>query len=207
MSKVESAIKWMENTANNNAHGYDQIYRWGEKGDFDCSSAVITAYEQAGIPLKTNGATYTGNMYSAAMKCGFKDVTSSINLATGAGLVRGDILLNEARHVAMYCGNGMEVEASINEKGGARGGQPGDQTGREFLIRPYRNYPWNKILRYPETPMKNQNAKKGKISVEEAARNVIAGKYGNGDERKKKLKELGLDPDKVQKKVNKLLKS
>ena len=55
--------------------------------------------------------------------------------------------------------------------------------------------------------MKNQNAKKGKISVEEAARNVIAGKYGNGDERKKKLKELGLDPDKVQKKVNKLLKS
>lgn len=41
-----------------------------------------------------------------------------------------------------------ETEASINEKGTAHGGQPGDQTGKEFLIRSYRNYPWNCILRY-----------------------------------------------------------
>ena len=30
MSKTEQAISWMENTARNNAHGYDQRYRWGE---------------------------------------------------------------------------------------------------------------------------------------------------------------------------------
>jgi len=58
------------------------------------------------------------------------------------------VLLNEAHHVAMYCGNGKEVEASINEKGTAHGGKPGDQTGKEFLIRSYRNYPWNCVLRY-----------------------------------------------------------
>lgn len=49
---------------------------------------------------------------------------------------------------AMYCGDGKEVEASINEKGTAHGGKPGDQTGKEFLIRSYRNYPWTNILRY-----------------------------------------------------------
>ena len=44
---------------------------------------------------------------------------------------------------------GKEVEASINEKGlTAHGGKPGDQTGKEFLIRSYRNYPWNCVLRY-----------------------------------------------------------
>ena len=159
ISKVEAAIQWMEMTAADDSHGYDQVYRWGEKGDYDCSSAVITAYEKAGVPLKSNGATYTGNLKQVALKLGFKDVTSQVNLATGEGLQRGDILLNEVHHVAMYCGNGKQVEASINEKGGARNGQPGDQTGREFLIRPYRNYPWNCALRYTaggtvESPVK-----------------------------------------------------
>ena len=44
-------------------HGYDQDDRWGLYGDYDCSSAVITAWESAGVPVKTHGATYTGNMY------------------------------------------------------------------------------------------------------------------------------------------------
>lgn len=148
MSNIEKAVEWMEKTAKDNSHGYDQVCRWGEKGDFDCSGAVITALKKAGIDLKKSGATYTGNIRPAALKNGFEDVTSSINLKTGKGLKRGDILLKEFHHVAMYCGNGMEVEASINEKGTATGGKPGDQTGREFLIRSYRNYPWDHILRY-----------------------------------------------------------
>lgn len=148
MTKTEKAILQMEAWAKDNSHGYDQAYRWGEKGDYDCSSAVITAWELAGIPVKSRGATYTGNMYQVFLACGFKDVTKAVNLATGAGLKRGDVLLNHTHHTAMYCGNGKEVEASINEKGTATGGRPGDQTGREFLIQLYRNYPWNAVLRY-----------------------------------------------------------
>lgn len=150
VTKIEKAVRQMETWANDPAHGYDQVYRWGERGDYDCSSAIIQACQNAGIPVKTGGATYTGNMYGVFLKNGFKDVTASVNLATGAGLQRGDVLLNHARHVAMYCGKGMEVEASINEKGTATGGRPGDQTGKEFLIRPYRNYPWNVVLRHVE---------------------------------------------------------
>lgn len=148
MSVVEKAVKQMEAWAQDNSHGYDQIYRWGEKGDYDCSAAVIQACENAGIPVKTGGATYTGNMLSVFKRCGFVDVTAQVNRTTGSGLVRGDVLLNTTHHAAMYCGNGKEVEASINEKGTATGGKPGDQTGREFLIRSYRNYPWTHILRY-----------------------------------------------------------
>ncbi len=155
MTKTEKAIRWMEDTARNNSHGYDQIYRWGEKGDYDCSSAVYMAWVNAGIPVKDYsfqkyGCAYTGIMKTVFIHFGFHDVTSKVNLATGAGLQRGDILLNEKHHVAMYCGNGLEVEASINERGTATGGKPGDQTGREFLIRAYRNYPWNVVLRYTE---------------------------------------------------------
>ena len=81
---------------------------------------------------------------------GFNDVTKSVTRSTGKGLKRGDVLLNTKHHVAMYCGDGKEVEASVNEKGKATGGVPGDQTGREFLIRPYRNFPWDTVLRYNE---------------------------------------------------------
>lgn len=151
MNKAEKATQQMEEWANNERHGYDQIYRWGEKGDYDCSSAVIQAWENAGVPVKSNGATYTGNMYDVFTSLGFQDVTGQVYLSTGEGLKRGDVLLNKAHHTAMYCGNGKEVEASINEKGTAAGGSPGDQTGKEFLIRSYRNYPWNCVLRYQES--------------------------------------------------------
>jgi len=147
-SKIENAVSIMENMASDNSYGYDQKYRWGEKGDYDCSSAVITAWEVAGVKVKSTGATYTGNMRAAFMKCGFQDVTSKVNLTTGAGLKRGDVLLNTSYHTAMYCGNGKLVEASINEKGTITGGKPGDQTGREFWKHSYYNYPWNYVLRY-----------------------------------------------------------
>ena len=148
MNVIESAVKRMENWAADNSHGYDQEYRWGEYGDYDCSSAVISAWELAGVPVKTSGATYTGNMRGVFLRCGFKDVTGSVSMADGAGMQRGDVLLNYENHCAIYCGGGQEVEASINEKGTVTGGQPGDQTGREFLVRPYRNYPWDCVLRY-----------------------------------------------------------
>lgn len=146
MSVIEIATKQMEAWSADDSHGYDQTRRWGP--DFDCSSAVISAWELAGVPVKTNGATYTGNMRGVFLRCGFEDVTGNVDLASGTGLQRGDVLLNIQQHTAMYCGNGMEVESSINENGGVTGGQSGDQTGREFLVRPYRNYPWDCVLRY-----------------------------------------------------------
>ena len=150
MTKTEKAISNMEKWALDDIHGYDQRYRWGEFGDYDCSSAVIQSWENAGVPVKSAGASYTGNIPDVFPKFGFTNVIGYVNLANGAGLQRGDILLNRWNHVAMYCGSGKEVEASINEHGGVVGGQPGDQTGQEFLIRSYRNYPWDHVYRYNE---------------------------------------------------------
>lgn len=170
MTKTEKAIRQMETWAKDNSHGYDQDYRWGEKGDYDCSSAIISAWENAGVPVKSKGATYTGDMRTAFLSCGFKDITNKVNVATGAGLIRGDVLLNTVHHTAMYCGNGKEVEASINEKGTAHGGKPGDQTGKEFLIRSYRNYPWNCILRYAGDQTVTSDAEKKQNTVAYVAR-------------------------------------
>ena len=170
MTKAEKAIRQMETWAKDDSHGYDQDYRWGEEGDYDCSSAVIQAWQNAGVPVKAKGATYTGDMREVFLNCGFIDITGKVNISTGAGLLRGDVLLNTVHHVAMYCGNGQEVEASINEKGTAHGGQPGDQTGKEFLIRSYRNYPWDSVLRYKE----NVSSDSATTSDTEKKQNTVA---------------------------------
>lgn len=157
MTKIESATQWMINLANDNSHGYDQSNRWGP--NYDCSSAVISAWQQAGVPVKTNGASYTGNMKSVFLRTGFSEVKSQIVLSNGSGLKRGDVLLNQASHTAMYIGNGQIVHASINEFGGITGGQTGDQTGKEICIRSYYNKPWDSVLRYQDggTPAPDPN--------------------------------------------------
>ena len=150
MSKINNAVAWAVDTAANANHGYDQIHRWGP--DYDCSSFLITAWEQAGVPVKTAGATYTGNMRSVFLANGFDDVTAKVNLSSGAGLQKGDIVLNIVNHTAMCVSSESRrlVMASANELGTAVNGQPGDQTGGEIKVRSYYNYPWDCVLRYRE---------------------------------------------------------
>ena len=54
--------------------------------------------------------------------------------------------------------------------------------------------------------IKKQTTKKPK-TITEIAQEVIDGKWGTGDERRKKLQKAGYDPDEVQKDVNAILKA
>lgn len=150
----DAAASWIESIAADDSYGYDQASRWGEQKSFDCSSLVITAYKKAGVPLS---CTFTGNMKADMLAKGFKDVTKKISLASGSGLIRGDVLLHEVQHTAMFVGAGMMVHAAGNEYGKAVGGKSGDQTGREIVKTAYFNFGksgWDCVLRYEkdETP-------------------------------------------------------
>ena len=201
MSKIEKAVQNMISMANNDIHGYDQSKRWGP--NYDCSSAVITALENAGIPAKSKGATYTGNMRRVLLNIGFSEIINKVNISTGEGLQRGDICLRENGHVVMYIGNNQIVHSSINEKGTTTGGKTGDQTGKEFCVRSYYNGKWNSILRYAESKTEETSQKK---SVDEVAREVIAGKWGNGNDRKTRLSQAGYSYTEVQQRVNQIIK-
>lgn len=159
MLKREVAVQLMKHLVEHNWHGYSQYSRWGdgegtcdvtiggqvfklEQGDRDCSSAIISAYEAAGISC--GGATYTGNMRSLMTKTGnFKWHPMSSGYVAQAG----DVYLNELYHTAMCltAEPDMLMEFSISETGGIDGAE-GDQTGQESHTRAYYNYPWNGIL-------------------------------------------------------------
>lgn len=175
---IEKAVTWALQIAQDPAHGYDQTRRWGP--DYDCSSLMISAWQQAGVPVKDAGASYTGNMAHVFLRCGFEDVTAEINLSTGAGLQRGDVLLNVRHHTAMSIGGGQIVHASINENGRAAGGKSGDQTGREICVRSYYKYSkgWDKVLRYVGS-RKEADGQKGGTSVKQYAGVVNVSSYLN----------------------------
>lgn len=171
-SAASKAVKWAVSIAEDDSHGYDQGSRWG--ADYDCSSLVIQAYENAGVPVKTNGATYTGNMVSVFISCGFIDITSQVNLQTGSGMIAGDVVWKTS-HVEMVSSPGFLVGATSNENGGATGGAIGDQTGEEIAVRAYYNSPWEKVLRYvgdgsaPTTPISGNRF----LSMSEMQNNAI----------------------------------
>lgn len=160
LSVEERAAQLMEHLCTHSAHGYSQPNRAGvgtgggkgetitltdgskvqiSIGDRDCSSAAIECYAALGVDC--GGATYTGNM----RRC----MTGTGNFTWIADLSqrqRGDILLNESHHTAMYLGGGKLGQFSISEHGTVTGTR-GDQTGYESNIKAYYNYPWNGILR------------------------------------------------------------
>lgn len=144
MTVIEKAVQWAINTANDNSHGYSQADRWGP--DYDCSSFVITAYQQAGLALREAGASYTGNMRNAFLSCGFFDATNLVNLGSGGGIQAGDVLLNYSAHTCIAIGAGRVANCRTDE------GHPqaGDQSGNEIRLQSYWNYPWNCVLRYKE---------------------------------------------------------
>lgn len=160
MNKIGAAVELAKCMASDGKHGYDQAHRWGP--DYDCSSLLITVWEQAGVPVRTGGATYTGNMREVFLRCGFADVTSEVSLGDGRGLEAGDVLLNHRNHTAMMVDKYNLVQARINELGTVTGGQTGDQTGGEIAVRSYYNFPWDCVLRY-----KDNDGEAGEQTAEE----------------------------------------
>lgn len=108
----------------------------------------------------------------------------------------GDICLkfngDTYTHNFYYMGNG-KVADSI----GSNGKVP---INNQIAIRDYKNYSAKIIIRY--TGLDNNTPKK---TIDELAHEVIDGKWGSGETRKKRLTEAGYDYDAVQARVNELL--
>lgn len=154
---IEKAV-WLAKEIADGDYGYSQPHRDGaygrEPSDFDCSSLVTYCWQSAGVPVRDAGASTTSNMYKPFIKCGFKDVSSQIDFATGKGLRMGDVLLHpydgERGHTEMMLNSTTICGARRDENGkdGWEGSQPGDQTGHEIEYSAYYNFPWTYVLRY-----------------------------------------------------------
>ena len=113
----------------------------------DCSAIAAGIAWAAGYPVNISGTCFTGNLDVLMRNAGWQ----VIKFKSLSQVRPGDMVLKKLRHVVNVLSDTEWLSAQSNEKGKRLGGQPGDQTGREVVIRkPYiRSGGWDYILRPP----------------------------------------------------------
>ena len=117
----------------------------------DCSSLTMGLYWLAGYKINISGTCATINAADLARDAGFQ-VLSFTSLSD---VREGDALLTPGHHIVPVYresdGSLKCLSAEYNEFGKATGGKPGDQTGKEVVVRPLyiRSGGWTYILRPP----------------------------------------------------------
>ncbi|MBE6720628.1 MAG: hypothetical protein E7571_08275 [Ruminococcaceae bacterium] len=114
------------------------------------------------------------------------------------------VLVFMDHHVGVYIGDGYVIEAKGHKYGVVKTALKG-RGWTKWGYCPYITY--EEAPKKPTTQPTTKPSSSGKKTVAEIAKEVIEGKWGNGDERKKKLKAAGYDYNAVQKEVNKQLSS
>lgn len=152
----KAALAWAVDIANDDRHGYSQSTRWGNP-NYDCSSLVISAYENAGIPVHSKyGATYTGNMKKAFVATGLFEW---IPINEVKKVYPGDVFL-ASDHTEMYYGKGSEGELLNVGAHTNRDGRDGDSSGTEINIKTSGHH-WDGVLHY----VGNKNVTSGSTGV------------------------------------------
>jgi len=198
----------------------------------DCSAGVISIVRAAGGLLGVNNlkhlsATYTGNMRAGFRMAGFQVLTASKYLTSDKYLRRGDILLNDTHHTAINLTNGTAIASAAAEmiwrgdKGAAvtavqkkliAAGYDIGSSGADGDFGPATEQAVKRFqaangLTVDGIVGPSTRAALEKSGVETIAREVIAGKWGIGSDRKKRLEAAGYNYAAVQAAVNRLLKS
>ena len=232
--KVRKMIASMAKAAAvNNKIGYDQSERytfWEHLKasnydpaqitiacEADCSSGVAAIVKAAGYRLgneKMKNVSiylYTGNMRAGLKAAGFEVLTDSKYLTSDAYLLEGDILLNDNAHVATNLTTGSKASGtsapskSINEVAkeviNGKWGNGSDRTNRLTAA----GYDAKAVQNEVNRILKG-NATTPSKSINEVAKEVINGKWGNGSDRTNRLTAAGYDAKVVQNEVNRILR-
>ena len=129
-----------------------------------------------------SGANYgsngwtTGTMKAALQALGYKIITAAEYLTSSAYCVRGAIYVKAGSHTVCGLDNGAKAGQTLSKAGLSSGGGSASGAGC------------------------------GKKPIDQVAREVAAGKWGNGADRKKRLEAAGYNYAQVQTAVNKIYK-
>ena len=156
--------------------GY-QEHPWNE-GAYNC---LIRQYTSAGKLSGYNGNLDLNKAYISATSWR-KLATKAVKIAT-IKPVKKSINTIAREVLAGKWGNGTDRKASLTKAG----------------------YDYNKVQAAVNKLVKASQMSQDKI-INAVAYEVIAGRWGNGQERINRLKAVGYDPDKIQKRVNELMK-
>ena len=171
---------------------------------FDCNNLVMSViYGWKGDESKTyGGADYSKPTWYTTETL----LSACTNISTNFNVIDRGELVGMKGHVGVYIGNGIVVECTPKWKNCVQFTNLGN-------LSQYKNGNYRLWSKHGKLPFIDYNqsggttVEKPKVkSNDEIAREVIQGKWGNGQERKKRLTEAGYDYKVIQGIVNKLMK-
>lgn len=147
MINLDLSIARARVIANDNKYGYSQTRR-DEEFEGDCSSNTVDCLNAGGFNFSLHLTTDT--MLKPLLAAGFVDVTKSVDLVTGKGLLPADVCLRpktktRGGHVILVL---REDGAEIFQNAGDFDGKRGDSSGKEILVQRFYNSPFKYVLRY-----------------------------------------------------------
>lgn len=198
--------EWDENDARVPKTGDIIFYDWQDKGSGDNHGTP----DHVGIVEKVSGSTIT------VIEGNYKDSVRRRTLRVNGRYIRGYGVPKYETDVILRKGNtGAAVKAMqqlLIDCGYSCGSDGADGI--------FGQNTYNALLIFQSTHGLTQDGEYGPatktalqkvynsshLTIEQAAKNVLAGKYGNGETRKKNIEKLGLDYAAVQARVNELLR-
>lgn len=150
----------------------------------DASDIVLTKFE---APSNANSYKITRRQYSNQMYDICKDLKVQ-TIKQQEGKNNNNMLIDFTKYYGKISNSGGD------ERGKAKGGQAGDQTGNQWNIRNWYNRPWACILRYPDPAVRQLIAI---LSIEAANNNKIGYDQSQRHTYWQALKEANYRPSKI----------
>jgi len=187
--------EWYEKNVDKDANNYD----FGASGVAWCAMFVSWVFNQAKAKCAGLPGAYCPTMLAAAKKA--KKIVLAKNAKPG-DVVYFDWDGGVSDHVGIVESNNTKDGYLVTIEGNTDSGIVARKTRYYGTVAGVARPNYKASATKPATKPTTKPAPKK--TVDEIAKEVMAGKWGNGDERKKKLKAAGYDYDKVQAKVNEL---
>ena len=197
VEKAKKAGIWVENDGYVPKTGDQVLYDWDDSGKGD----------NTGWPDHIGVVDYVSGGTIHVIECNISNTVGYRNLAVNGKFIRGFVTPNYAKKATSSGGSTPPApQKSITEVAKeVIAGQWGNGDFRKNSLAAA-GYDYNAVQAEVNRILKGQASKPTK-SVDEVAKEVVAGKWGNGSDRKAKLEAAGYNYDTVQKKVNQLLSS
>lgn len=202
MGDIKKAIKWMEDhhrTKGN--YPYSMVRRYGNPG-FDCSSSVHYALIAGGFLPKTAMIGNTESLFALARQGKvLKEIFSYDEVQSGDIFIRGGegTSLGAKGHTGMFYKKDGIIHSNYSNNGISKNDLSSYLT--YFLDRKR-----SANERYFRPIPQEESKAVVKKSVSEIAKEVVAGKWGVGQDRVRKLENAGYSYKEVQDEVNRQLR-
>ena len=196
VAMAKAAGIWVENDGYVPNKGDHVLYDWDDNGNGDCT----------GWPDHIGIVDYVTGNTIVVIECNINNTVGYRNLAVNGRYIRGFIVPNYAKKATSSGGTVTPPSASKSVTELAHEVLAGMWGNGDFRKNNLTSagYDYNAVQAEVNRILSGTPSKPPVKSVDQVAKEVLAGMWGNGDDRRKNLKAAGYNYDTVQARVNEL---